>query len=192
MATAKSAPELREFIKEHDQKLYDFCSYMLDGGILAEEAILATFHDFSAVYRRLTSRRSGAWDPREARIQLFQLAWNRVREALARVQFTWTVGRDTRPFKAFDDDVLSRWDGKRKDLSGLESSVVERLSRIDPDFRIPVVLRDVLGFDDEEVVQILGVRWGVFRHRLHRGRLELKEGLRGRPGAPATSEARPR
>jgi DNA-directed RNA polymerase specialized sigma24 family protein len=189
MASAKSAPDLREFIKEHDQKLYDFCFYMLDGGYLAEEAILATFHDFSAVYRRLTSRRA-EWDAKEARIQLFQSAWARIREALVRVQYSWTVGRDTRVLKANDEDILGLWLGPKGEVSGIETAVVDRLGRVDADFRSPVVLRDILGFSDEEVVQILGVRWGVFRHRLHRGRLELKDGLRGKmPGAP---EARTR
>ena len=60
------------------------------------------------------------------------------------------------------------------------SQVVDRLGRIDPEFRAPIVLRDVLGFEDEESVRILGLRWGVYRHRLHRGRLECKDALRGR------------
>lgn len=192
MATAKSAPDLREFIKEHDQKLYDFCFYMLDGGFLAEEAILATFHDYASVYRRLTSRRSGDWDPKDARVQLFQTAWSRIREALARVQYSWTVGRDTRAFKALDDDILGHWGGRKTEVTEIETAVVERLGRVDAEFRVPVVLRDILGFDDEEVVQILGVRWGVFRHRLHRGRLELKDGLRGRMPVPPAPEARSR
>jgi len=42
------------------------------------------------------------------------------------------------------------------------------------------VLRDILKFEDEETSRILGVRWGVYRHRLHRGRLELKDNLRGK------------
>ncbi len=192
MATAKTAPDLREFLKEHDQKLYDFCFYMLDGGYLAEEVILATFHDYGTVYRRLTSRRGGEWDPKEARIQLFQTAWARIREALVRVQYNWTVGRDTRVLRSLDGDILGKWDGKKNVVEDIESAVVERLGRVDADFRAPVVLRDVLGFEDEEVVQILGVRWGVFRHRLHRGRLELKDGLRGQTPTPPVPEARRR
>lgn len=192
MASAKAAPDLREFLKEHDQKLYDFCFYMLDGGYLAEEIILATFHDYASVYRRMSSRRVGEWDPKEARIQLFQTAWSRIRDALVRVQYNWTVGRDTRVLRSLDGDVLGSWDGKKSDFSQIESAVVERLGRVDADFRAPVVLRDVLGFEDEEVVQILGVRWGVFRHRLHRGRLELKDGLRGTRPEPPAPEARRR
>ncbi len=192
MANAKTAPDLREFLKEHDQKLYDFCFYMLDGGFLAEEVILATFHDYASVYRRLTSKRASDWVPKEARIQLFQTCWSRIREALVRVQYQWTMGRDTRVLRNLDGDVLGKWDGKKTDVTEIETAVVERLGRVDADFRSPIVLRDVLGFDDEEVVQILGVRWGVFRHRLHRGRLELKDGLRGQVPSPPATEGRRR
>ena len=192
MANAKSAPDLREFLKEHDQKLYDFCFYMLDGGYLAEEIILAAFRDFASVYRRLTSRRAGDWDPKDARIQLFQTAWSRIREALVRVQYQGSMGRDTRLFRSLDGDILGQWGSSRQDVAAVEAAVVERLGRVDADYRAPIVLRDVLGFDDEEVVQILGVRWGVFRHRLHRGRLELKDGLKGQAPTPPTTEARRR
>jgi len=43
-----------------------------------------------------------------------------------------------------------------------------------------MVLRDVLKFDDEEILRILNIRWGVYRHRLHRGRLAFRESLKGR------------
>lgn len=193
MATksTRPGPDLREFIKENDQKLYDFCFYMLDGGYLAEEVILAAFHDFGPVFRRLAARRGDAFEPREARILLFQTAWGRIREALGRVQYQWTMGRDTRQFKSFDDDLLEKWGGKKGDLTGIESPVVERLGRVDADFRAPLVLRDILGFEDDDVIQILGIRWGVFRHRLHRGRLEFKDGLRGRLLPQTVAEVHP-
>lgn len=180
-------PELREFIKENDQRLYDFCVYMLYGGMDVDELILSIFREFGDHYRRLTARKDSAREPHEIRTKLFQTAWERIREAIAHTQFTWTVGRDTRQLKGFDDDILRSASFKGKQLAELEGPLMERLGRIDPDFRVPVVLRDILKFEDEEVVRILGVRWGVYRHRLHRGRLELKDGLRGKA---LTSEAK--
>lgn len=59
---------------------------------------------------------------------------------------------------------------------------LSRLSRVDIDFRAPMVLKDILRFDDEEILRILGIRWGVYRHRLHRGRLAFRESLKGKEG----------
>lgn len=36
-------PELREFIKENDQRLYDFCLYLFHGGLYTEDLILSIF-----------------------------------------------------------------------------------------------------------------------------------------------------
>ena len=53
-------PELREFIKENDQRLYDFCVYMLYGGMDVDELILSIFREFGDHYRKLTSRKDSA------------------------------------------------------------------------------------------------------------------------------------
>jgi DNA-directed RNA polymerase specialized sigma24 family protein len=99
---------------------------------------------------------------------------------LLTVPFTWTVGRDTRPMKGMDDDLLQAWSSsKTGEISSIGPRAVERIRRLDTDFRAPIVLKDILGFDDEEVVRILGIRWGVYRHRLHRGRLEFRAALKG-------------
>lgn len=173
-------PELREFIKENDQRLYDFCSYLLHGGASIDDLVLDIFRDFGDEYRKLARRRGAAWDATEVRIRLFRRAWDHVQFNLMNAQYVYTVGRDTRPMKSLDEDLLSHW-RKEKNSGRIETSALERLARIDADFRAPLVLRDILKFDDEEVVRILDIRWGVYRHRLHRGRLEFKDILRGRP-----------
>ncbi len=184
-AKSDQLPDLREFIKENDQKLYDFCFYMLYGGMDIDDVILSIFREFGDHYRRLSGRSSTKWEPAEFRFKLFQIAWDHIRDELSRWQISWTVGRDTRQLKGMDEDLLQGYRGKN--FAELEVNLMERLSRIDPDFRAPIVLKDVLRFDDEMVARVLGLRWGVYRHRLHRGRLELKDSLRGRA---ITSEAR--
>lgn len=183
-------PELREFVKEHDQRLFDFCCYLLEGGSVAEEVVLGTFSEFGTAFRKAKSR-SFHWDPQQMRVELYQIAWRRVRETLSSMQYAWSIGRDTRQFKSFERDLLSEWKRHPEAVEKFDSLVVERLGKVDPDFRAPVVLRDILKFPDEEVAQILDLRWGVYRHRLHRGRMELKDGLRGnslRDGLPAGQE----
>ena len=177
-------PELREFVKENNEKLFSFCYYMLQEDYVIEDFALSVFREFGEIYRRISGSKEGAWEPFEIRLRLFKLAWERLRDAIATQQFSWTGGRDTRQMKGLDQDLLKEWaatsasDGA---IANLDTQVVARLRKIDPDFRAPVVLRDVLAFEDEELVRILGVRWGVYRHRLHRGRLEVRDALRGMP-----------
>jgi hypothetical protein len=184
MAQLKSQdgiPDLRDLLKENDGRLLRFCQYLLPPDYPLEDFVLGVFREFGEIYRRAGAAREGrGWVPLEIRIRLFRIAWERLRAELLTVPFTWTVGRDTRPMKGMDDDLLEQWSSaKSGDNSALAPRAVERLRRLDTDFRAPVVLRDILGFDDEEVVRILGTRWGVFRHRLHRGRLEFRAALKG-------------
>lgn len=184
-------PELREFVGENAERLYGFCFYMLQEDYLIEEFVLSLFREFGETYRRL-SEKEAAWEPFEVRLRLFKLAWDRVRDAIATTQFTWTGGRDTRQMKGLDQDLLKEWEKVGKSDGGtstLDALVIQRLRKIDPDFRAPVVLRDILNFEDEELVRILGVRWGVYRHRLHRGRLEVKDALRGVPAMTASKSS---
>jgi RNA polymerase sigma-70 factor (ECF subfamily) len=59
------------------------------------------------------------------------------------------------------------------------------LSRLSPDLREAVVLRDLHDLDYQEIAQVLGVPSGTVKSRINRGRLELArvlkrmEGMRG-------------
>ena len=53
------------------------------------------------------------------------------------------------------------------------------LSRLEPDDRLAVVLRHVLGYRADEVAELLGVRAGTLRSRIHRALTALKEDLEG-------------
>src|SRR5438874_9444400 len=103
MAKARSKterfPELREFIQENDQRLYDFCVYMLYGAGSLDDLILSIFRDFGDTYRKMSLRaKDSSWELLELKIGLFQIAWERVREHIARLQHVFplaTTGRDT-------------------------------------------------------------------------------------------------
>ena len=186
MANSKETsrfPELREFVKEHDQKVYDFCSYLLPAGMDRDDLVLSIFREFGAFYRRMEQSKEAAWEPLEVRLKLFQFAWDKVREMILHTPIAWSVGRDTRQMKGLDEDWLKTSKYKSQDPKNLVDPIREQMGHLDADFRAPVVLRDILHFEDEEVMRVLGLRWGVYRHRLHRGRLELKDGLRGRPSS---------
>lgn len=66
---------------------------------------------------------------------------------------------------------------------GMEQQVVDRvllddaLPRLDEDFRVAVVLRDVAGLDYAEIAEVLGIPPGTVRSRIARGRRHLARAL---------------
>ncbi len=51
------------------------------------------------------------------------------------------------------------------------------LMDLPPDYRVAVVLKDVLSFSYEEISEMAGVPIGTVRSRIHRGRGRLREAL---------------
>jgi RNA polymerase sigma-70 factor (ECF subfamily) len=73
----------------------------------------------------------------------------------------------------------------------LDQAVADRLAidaavrDLRPEFRAPVVLRDVFGLDYAEIAEVLDVPAGTVRSRIARGRAHLARTLTGEPsGAP--------
>ncbi len=55
--------------------------------------------------------------------------------------------------------------------------IEQAIAELDEDHRIVVVLKDVEGFDYEQIAQIVGCPRGTVKSRLHRARLKLRERL---------------
>ena len=66
--------------------------------------------------------------------------------------------------------------------------VTAALASIEPDHRVVIVLRDVEGFDYQEIADILDLAVGTVKSRLFRGRLALRERLRGACGKECSDE----
>ena len=70
-----------------------------------------------------------------------------------------------------------------------DADVEAALSSLAPDFRAAVVLCDIEGLTYEEIADVLGLKLGTVRSRIHRGRAQLRAALAHRapaPGAPAS------
>lgn len=87
-----------------------------------------------------------------------------------------------RPTQALPDEPDRVIEGS----SGIEAEMAERnlpqdlqdlLADLPPDFRAPIVLKDVLGYSYEEIADHLDVPIGTVRSRIHRGRSRLREAL---------------
>lgn len=133
------------------------------------------YHRFS---RQVHRSRSG---DRGGRDEIFRLAVSTICKEERGLPRFYLAGRDTRGIKALEVDLLDKWRSRSSDRSsdGYFASVCDRLLLLDIDLRAPVILRDHLNFDEESCLRILELRWGVFRHRLHRGRMELQRLFQG-------------
>ena len=69
-----------------------------------------------------------------------------------------------------------------------DADVEAALASLTPDFRAAVVLCDVEGLTYEEIADVLGLKLGTVRSRIHRGRTQLRQALAHR--APAAGRTR--
>ena len=61
--------------------------------------------------------------------------------------------------------------------TNLDPALQHALHELAPDFRVAVVLCDVVGMSYEEIADTLGVKMGTVRSRIHRGRTQLRASL---------------
>jgi len=65
-----------------------------------------------------------------------------------------------------------------------DADIEAALAELTPDFRAAVVLCDVEGLTYEEIADVLGVKMGTVRSRIHRGRAMLRKALAHRAPSP--------
>jgi len=86
---------------------------------------------------------------------------------------------------SLDDDAFERAELGAVPDEGIDaaarSELVERLrgaiADLAPDFRLPLVLKEVVGLSIDEIATALDVAAGTVKSRLHRGRLALRRAL---------------
>ncbi len=89
-----------------------------------------------------------------------------------------------------EERIASRWPAPAEQLAdaGLDHDVAAALAALAPDFRAAVVLCDIEGLTYEEIADVLDVKIGTVRSRIHRGRAQLRESLAHR--RPTAEHAR--
>jgi RNA polymerase sigma factor (sigma-70 family) len=78
-----------------------------------------------------------------------------------------------------DDRLASSWPNPSQQLddADLDHDVAAALSALAPTFRAAVVLCDIEGLTYEEISEVLDLKIGTVRSRIHRGRAQLREAL---------------
>ncbi len=86
-----------------------------------------------------------------------------------------TFGDDSRGYEVEDDTERPDAAMERRELHGrLEQAV----AALEDDHRAVIVMRDIEGFDYQEIAEVLGCPAGTVKSRLHRARQALREQLK--------------
>jgi RNA polymerase sigma factor (sigma-70 family) len=88
------------------------------------------------------------------------------------------------------DRLVSSWPNPSEQLADgdLDHDVAAALAALAPDFRAAVVLCDIEGLSYDEIANVLDIKIGTVRSRIHRGRAQLRAALAHR--RPTADRAR--
>jgi RNA polymerase sigma-70 factor (ECF subfamily) len=174
--------DLRAFeglVERHQKKMINLAFRMTgdyeEACDLAQEAFLSAFR---AIKNFRGEARFSSW--------LYGIMLNQTRTRLRQI----TARRRFQP-RSLDDppnpgnpeevsDPPSREDSalERLEKKEIESKVQECISRLEDEFREPLVLRDILGHSYDEVSSLLRVPEGTIKSRLFRARAAVKDCLK--------------
>jgi RNA polymerase sigma factor (sigma-70 family) len=160
-------PSWDEIVAEHSTRVYRL-AYRLTGN--PHDAEDLTQEVFVRVFRSLSSYTPGTFEGWLHRITTNLFLDSARRKAKIR-------------FDALSDDAGARIPSRTtapdtQVMDGLfDDDVESALAELPPDFRAAVVLCDIEGLSYEEIADVLGLKLGTVRSRIHRGRTMLRKAL---------------
>jgi RNA polymerase sigma-70 factor (ECF subfamily) len=171
-------PSWEEIVATHSARVYRL-AYRLTGN--PHDAEDLTQEVFVRVFRSLSTYTPGTFEGWLHRITTNLFLDQARRKAKIR-------------FDALAEDAETRLPSRgagpdAQVMDGLfEDDVETALAALPPDFRAAVVLCDIEGLSYEEIADVLGLKLGTVRSRIHRGRTMLRRALAHR--APAQGRSR--
>lgn len=159
-------PTWAELVGEHADSVYRL-AFRLSGN--PHDAEDLTQETFMRVFRSLKSYQAGTFEGWLHRITT-NLFLDMVRhrqkirmEALPE-DYERVPGNEVTPEQAYN-------------IANLDPELQSALDKLSPEFRVAVVLCDVVGMTYDEIADTLGVKMGTVRSRIHRGRSQLRASL---------------
>ncbi|MBC3186155.1 RNA polymerase sigma factor SigE [Corynebacterium sp. zg-331] len=159
-------PSWSQLVAEHADSVYRL-AYRLSGD--RHDAEDLTQETFMRVFRSLKNYQPGTfrgWLHRITTNLFLDMVRhrNKIRMEALPEDYERVPGTDMTPEQAYH-------------VNHLNPVLQEALDRLVPDFRVAVVLCDVVGMTYEEIADTLGVKMGTVRSRIHRGRSQLRASL---------------
>ena len=177
-STTWVAPTWDEIVAQHSARVYRL-AYRLTGN--PHDAEDLTQEVFVRVFRSLSSYTPGTFEGWLHRITTNLFLDQARRKAKIRFDALADDAETRIPSRAVAPDMQV--------MNGLFDEDVERaLAELPPDFRAAVVLCDIEGLSYEEIADVLDLKLGTVRSRIHRGRTMLRKALAHR--APVAGRSR--
>lgn len=159
-------PSWAELVEEHADSVYRL-AFRLSGN--PHDAEDLTQETFMRVFRSLRNYRAGTFEGWLHRIttNLFlDMVRHRqkIRMESLPEDYERVPGNDITPEQAYN-------------IANLDPELQAALDQLSPEFRVAVVLCDVVGMSYDEIADTLGVKMGTVRSRIHRGRSQLRASL---------------
>lgn len=170
-------PSWAELVQEHADSVYRL-AYRLTGN--QHDAEDLTQETFMRVFRSLKHYQPGTFEGWLHRITTNLFLDMVRRRAKIRMEalpedYERVPGTDMTPEEAYS-------------TANLDPALQHALDELSPNFRVAVVLCDVVGMSYEEIAETLGVKMGTVRSRIHRGRAQLRESLEAQARIDASAK----
>jgi RNA polymerase sigma-70 factor (ECF subfamily) len=158
-----------QFVRRYEQRVRNVLQRLLDDQRDVEEA---TQDSFVQAWRSLDRFRGEAavftW--------LYRIAVNEALARLRRKRLPTTDLENARE-RAQQAADASNEPHSAAESGELEEFLAERIRKLEPEYRAPLVLRDVIGLSNEEVAAILDLSLAATKSRIHRARMRIREDL---------------
>jgi len=160
-------PSWEEIVRDHSARVYRL-AYRLTGN--AHDAEDLTQDVFIRVFRSLHRFQPGTFEG-----WLHRITTNLFLDGARRRQKIRFDGLA----EGSDDRLASSWPNPSQQLddADLDHDVAAALNALAPSFRAAVVLCDIEGLTYEEISEVLDLKIGTVRSRIHRGRAQLRQAL---------------
>ena len=160
-------PSWEELVRDHSARVYRL-AYRLTGNRPDAEDL--TQDVFVRVFRSLHRFQPGTFEG-----WLHRITTNLFLDGARRRQKI----RFDRLAEGSAERLPSGWPGPSDELTDadLDHDVAAALAALSPEFRAAVVLCDIEGLSYEEISEVLDVKIGTVRSRIHRGRAQLRAAL---------------
>ena len=164
---AWTPPTWEEVVRDHSARVYRL-AYRLTGN--AHDAEDLTQDVFVRVFRSLHRFQPGTFEG-----WLHRITTNLFLDGARRRQKIRFDGMA----EGSEERLPSSWPTPSEQLADadLDHDVAAALAALSPEFRAAVVLCDIEGLSYEEISEVLDIKIGTVRSRIHRGRSQLRSAL---------------